>query len=123
MSGSLSQAGDGRLLICRREAPSPFLVELHLAPVQVIPTLHVPDYPMGHFPSSALYGDRKKPGRCKDAMSWGEHDQQGHQPRAASSASAGVLLSEKSDRPIHALCPSLQSLSLFHEPCDTNLGS
>lgn len=48
--------------------------------MQVIPTLHVPNNPMGHFPSSPLYGDRRKPGRCKDAMSWGKHDQQGTSP-------------------------------------------
>lgn len=35
---------------------------------------------MGPFPSSTLYGDEKKPGTCKDAMSWGKYDQRAISP-------------------------------------------
>lgn len=46
---------------------------------------------------------RQKPGKCTspDATSWEKQGQEGRQPRAASSASAGVLLSDRADRQIH----------------------
>lgn len=83
--------------------------------MSAIPSLHVRESLMGHFPSSPLYRDRRMSGRCKDATFWRNCGQQGHQLRAASSASVEVLPSERANVP----CPSLQSPLLFHESCDT----